>query len=146
MIAPARVAAFRTLQAVENGDAQPATLLAREHRNLTDPRDRALATDIVIGTLRWQRALDASIVTVADRRLDAIDRDILVILRLSLYQLLHLDRVPASAIVDDAVSLARGARGQRATGFVNAVMRTLSRTRDALGLPPHPGRDAARSA
>ena len=122
-----------------SGDAQPAALLAREHRNLTDPRDRALATDIVTGTLRWQRALDAAIVTAADRRLDAIDRDVLVILRLSLYQLLHLDRVPASAVVDDAVSLARGARQPRATGFVNAVLRTLSRTRDALGLPPRPG-------
>ena len=144
MTAPARVAAFRTLQSVASGDAQPAAMLAREHRNLTDPRDRALATDIVIGTLRWQRALDAAIVTAADRRLDAIDRDVLVILRLSLYQLLHLDRVPASAIVDDAVSLARGARRPRATGFVNAVMRTLSRTRDALGLPPHPGPTPSR--
>ena len=144
MIAPARVAAFRTLRAIEGGDAQPAALLAREHRALSDSRDRALATDIVSGTLRWQRALDAAILTAAARPLDTIDRDVLVILRLSLYQLLHLDRVPAAAVVDDAVSLARGARHARAAGFVNAVMRTLSRSRDALGLPPNPGPDPPR--
>jgi len=144
MIAPARVAAFRTLQAVDSGDAQPAALLAREHQALSDPRDRALTTEIVTGTLRWQRALDAAIVAAAGRPIDKIDRDVVVILRLSLYQLLHLDRVPASAIVDDSVSLARGARHARAAGFVNAVMRTLSRTREQLGLPARPGPDAPR--
>ena len=97
MIAPARVAAFRVLREVARGDAQPASVLAREHRGLADPRDRALTTEIVIGTLRWQRALDAAIARAAARALDTIHADLLLILRLSLYQLLHLDRVPASA-------------------------------------------------
>ena len=52
MIAPARVAAFRVLRDVASSDAQPAAVLAREHRALADPRDRALGTEIVIGTLR----------------------------------------------------------------------------------------------
>jgi 16S rRNA (cytosine967-C5)-methyltransferase len=142
MIAPARVAAFRTLREVTRGDAQPATVLAREHRALPDPRDRALATEIVTGTLRWQRALDAAIAGATDRRLDALDPDVRIILRLGLYQLLHLDRVPASAVVDDAVSLARSAGQTRATGFVNGVLRTLSRNRERLGLPPRPAADA----
>jgi len=146
MIAPARVAAFRVLQAVGHGDAQPATLLAREHQKQADPRDRALATEIVIGTLRWQRALDAAIAVAVTRSVESLDRDVVIILRLSLYQLQHLDRVPAAAVVDDAVSLARGALGARATGIVNAVLRTLSRTRDHLGLPPRPGPDATREA
>ena len=139
MIGPARVAAFRVLREVARGEAQPAAVLAREHRALEDPRDRALATEIAVGTLRWQRALDASIAAAAARPLDELDAGVLLILRLSLYQLLHLDRVPAAAVVDDAVSLTRSAAGQpRATGFVNGVLRTLSRQRDRLALPPRP--------
>ena len=146
MIGPARVAAFRVLREVARGDAQPAAVLAHEHRGLDDPRDRALATDIVIGTLRWQRALDAAIAGAAARPLDSIDEGVLLILRLSLYQLLHLDRVPASAVVDDAVSLTRSAGQARATGFVNGVLRTLSRSRGRLGLPARPAADAPRQA
>lgn len=147
MIGPARVAAFRVLREVARGDAQPAAVLAHEHRALEDPRDRALATEIVAGTLRWQRALDAAIAGAAARPLDSIDEGVLLILRLSLYQLLHLDRVPASAVVDDAVSLTRSAAGQaRATGFVNGVLRTLSRSRRQLGRPPRPSAGAPRQA
>ncbi|HEV8397879.1 MAG TPA: 16S rRNA (cytosine(967)-C(5))-methyltransferase RsmB [Vicinamibacterales bacterium] len=146
MTAPARVAAFRALREVTRGDAQPAAVLAREHRGLADPRDRALTTEIVTGTLRWQRALDGAIARTAARSLDTVHADLLLILRLSLYQLLHLDRVPASAVVDDAVSLARTAGQARATGFVNGVLRTLSRTRDRLGLPPRPADGASRQA
>jgi 16S rRNA (cytosine967-C5)-methyltransferase len=146
MIGPARVAAFRVLREVARGEAQPAAVLAREHRALRDPRDRALATEIVTGTLRWQRALDAAIAGAAARPTGELDAGILLILRLSLYQLLHLDRVPASAVVDDAVSLTRSAGQARATGFVNGVLRTLSRQRERLGLPPRPGADAPRQA
>jgi 16S rRNA (cytosine967-C5)-methyltransferase len=145
VIAPARVAALRVLREVARGDVQPAAVLAREHRALSDPRDRALTTEIVTGTLRWQRALDAAIAGAAARGLDALDPDVLLILRLSLYQLLHLDRVPASAVVDDAVSLARSAGQARATGFVNGVLRTLSRARGRLGLPSRPERGAPRA-
>jgi 16S rRNA (cytosine967-C5)-methyltransferase len=143
MIAPARTAAFRALREVTAQGAQPAAVLAREKQLLTDERDRALATEITIGTLRWQRALDALIEQAAGRPLPSIDRDVLVILRLSLYQLRHLDRVPAAAVVDDAVALARHARAGRATGFVNAVLRTLSRQRQTLQLPPRPAGDQA---
>jgi 16S rRNA (cytosine967-C5)-methyltransferase len=144
MIAPARVAALRVLREVARGNVQPAAVLAREHRALSDPRDRALTTEIVTGTLRWQRALDAAIAGAAARALDTVDADVLLILRLSLYQLLHLDRVPASAVVDDAVSLTRGAGQGRATGFVNGVLRTLSRARGQLGLPSRPQPGAPR--
>src|SRR5688572_10921144 len=146
MIGPARAAALRVLREVARGDAQPAAVLAREHRALADPRDRALATEIVTGTLRWQRALDAAIAGAAARAIDQLDAAVLLILRLSLYQLLHLDRVPAAAVVDDAVSLTRSAGQARATGFVNGVLRTLSRRRDQLGLPPRPGTDPSRQA
>ena len=67
-------------------------------------------------------------------------------LRLSLYQLLHLDRVPAAAVVDDAVDLARAARRPHAAGFVNAVLRSTLRNRRHLPIPPRPASPNDRAA
>src|SRR4051812_42960834 len=107
MTAPARVAAFHALRAVDNGSADLPSALARSRQHLPDERDRSLAGDIVTGTLRWLRSLDHLIEHFAKRPLAKLDADVVTILRLSLYQLLHLTRVPASAVVDDAVDLVR---------------------------------------
>jgi 16S rRNA (cytosine967-C5)-methyltransferase len=138
MTAPARIAAYHALRAIadERGDLPAALAHAREH--LSDERDRGLTAEIVTGSLRWQRSLDYLVEHFARRPLDKIDRDVLDILRLSLYQLLHLDRVPASAVVDDAVDLTRLARKGSASGFVNAVLRSTLRQRNRLPLPPRP--------
>jgi 16S rRNA (cytosine967-C5)-methyltransferase len=147
MTAPARVAAFHALRAIASRREDLPAALARARSHLTDERDRALAAEIVNGTLRWQRSVDHLVEHFAGRPLEKVDADVLVILRLSLYQLMHLDRVPASAVVDDAVDLTRGARKQSASGFVNAVLRTMLRARNRLPLPPRPenadDRDAA---
>ena len=138
MTAPARIAAYHALRAIadERADLPAALVHAREH--LSDERDRGLAAEIVTGSLRWQRSLDHLIEHFANRPLGKIDRSVLHILRLSLYQLLHLDRVPASAVVDDAVDLTRHARKGSAAGFVNAVLRSVLRQRYRLPLPPRP--------
>ncbi len=94
MTAPARVAAFHALRAVENGSSDLPSALARSRQHLQDDRDRALAADIVAGTLRWQRSLDHLILHFAKRPLHRLDAEVVTILRLSLYQLLHLTRVP----------------------------------------------------
>ena len=138
MTAPARIAAYHALRAIadERADLPAALAHAREH--LTDERDRGLAAEIVHGSLRWQRSLDHLVAHFANRPLGKVDRDVLHILRLSLYQLLHLDRVPASAVVDDAVDLTRHARKGSAAGFVNAVLRSALRQRHRLPLPARP--------
>ena len=138
MPAPARIAAFQALRAIATGRADLPAALATSRDPLPDERDRALAGDIVTGTLRWRRAADHLIVHFAGRPAEKIDLDVLEILRLSVYQLLHLDRVPASAVVDDAVDLARYAHKSHAAGFVNAVLRSLLRERHRLPLPPRP--------
>ena len=124
MTAPARTAAFRALVAITADRADLPAALATSRASLDDDRDRALTATIVTGTLRWQRALDHLVAHFAKRPLTKIDPDVLAILRLSLFQLLHLDRVPAAAVVDDAVSLTRAARKSSASGFVNAVLRS----------------------
>jgi 16S rRNA (cytosine967-C5)-methyltransferase len=144
MIAPARSAAYHALRAVAAGREDLPTALAHSRTHLADDRDRRLAADIVTGTLRWQLTLDHLIQHFSRRRLDRIDPDILIVLRLSLYQLIHLTRVPASAVVDDAVDLARAVRKTSAAGFVNAVLRAALRQRHRLPLPPRPADPRAR--
>src|SRR6185369_4080014 len=82
----------------------------------------------------------------AKRPLGRLDPEVVDILRLSAYQLLHLSRVPASAVVDDAVNLT-GKLGKRsASGLVNAVFRALSRGRSSLPLPARPENETDREA
>lgn len=138
MTAPARTAAYHALRAVAANRADLPTALAGSRRSLADERDRALAAEIVTGSLRWQRSLDHLIEQFAGRPTRKMDPEVLTILRLSLHQILHLDRVPAAAVVDDAVDLTRSARKPSATGFVNAVLRSVLRQRHRLPLPPRP--------
>src|SRR5262245_3159602 len=138
MTAPARTAAYHAVRAVSSGRADLPSALHASRAHLTDERDRSLAAEIVTGTFRWQRSLDHLIEHFSRRRITKLDSEIVEILRLSLYQLLHLSRVPASAVVDDAVNLTRRAGKTSATGFVNAMLRQVSRKRKELPLPPRP--------
>ena len=138
MIAPARVAAFEVLSAVSSGSSDLPTAIASARSRLSDERDRALTSDIATGVQRSRAALDHVIVAFSKRAVERLDPEIVEILRLSAYQLLHHSRVPASAVVDDAVNLARLAGKRSAAGFVNAVLRTVSRQRKTLPLPPRP--------
>ena len=146
MTAPARTAAFHALVAIASGHRDLPAALVESRRRLEDERDRSLAAAIVHGTLRWQRACDYLIERVSSRSLASLDQDVLIILRLSLYQILHLDRVPSAAVVDDAVSLIRAAGKKSATGFVNAVLRSTLRQRHTLPLPATAGRSCHRDA
>ncbi len=136
--APARRAAYAALRAVSSNRRDLPDALARVRAGLTDERDAALAAEITTGTLRWMGAIDAVIEAFGRRPLPRLDPEVLDILRLSAYQLLHLDRVPARAVVDDAVELTREMRKRSAASFVNALLRRISRERDRLPLPARP--------
>jgi 16S rRNA (cytosine967-C5)-methyltransferase len=138
MIAPARTAALTALRDIDTGRLDLPAALAVVRPALQDERDRALATDLVTGTLRWQRQLDYLIADFARRPVEKLDFEVLEVLRLAAYQLLHLDRVPAAAAVNDAVALTRRARKASAAGLVNAVLRSISRNRHRLPLPKPP--------
>lgn len=145
MIAAARVAAYEILGAISSGRDLPSSIAAARTR-LTDDRDRALAAEIATGVQRRRAALDRIIAAFSNRSIDKLDPQVLAILRLSAYQLLHLTRVPASAVVDDGVSLVKKAGKKSAAGFVNAVLRTISRKRNELPLPPRPSDLSDREA
>lgn len=138
MIAPARTAAYDVLRAASSGRADLGSALANYRGRLTDERDRALAGEIATGTLRWQAAFDHVITQFANRPLRKLDPEVLDILRLTIFQLLYLDRIPASAAVKDAVDLTGKVGKRSASGMVNAVLRRVSRERERLPLPTRP--------
>ena len=127
-ISPARLAASRILQQVETG-AFSSILLAAEEPRL-QPVDRALCHELVLGVLRWQLFLDRVIEHFSKRRVESLDAAVRIALRLGLYQLRFLTRIPSSAAVNESVSLVRAARLSSATAFVNAVLRRAIREAD----------------
>jgi 16S rRNA (cytosine967-C5)-methyltransferase len=124
-VSPARLAAFKILRRVEEG-AYASVLLASREESLK-PADRALCHELVMGVLRRQLWLDHLIECYVDRKITSLDTAVRIALRLGLYQLRFLTRVPASAAVNESVNLVRLARLRSAEGFVNAVLRRAAR-------------------
>jgi 16S rRNA (cytosine967-C5)-methyltransferase len=124
-VAPARLAAFEILLRVEEG-AYASILLAQKAEEL-DHRDRALCHALVMGVLRWQLWLDRLAEYFTKRPSADLDVAIRLILRLGLYQLRFLSRVPALAIVNESVNLVHRARLRSAGALVNAVLRRAAR-------------------
>src|SRR6266508_2391950 len=134
MIAPARIAAYDTLMQTSSGTVDLADAIVHARRLLKDNRDKALAVDIALGVERWRAALDHLIAHFAKRPLEKLDREVVQILRIAVYQLLHLTRVPAAAVVDDAVNMTGKVGKRSASGLVNAVLRAISRQKVQLKL------------
>ena len=124
--ASARSVAVEVVTRVLRDDAFAAAALSSELERATGlaERDRALATELVYGTLRVRAALEARLLPLAPRGL----KDVVVKAELlvAAYQLLSLDRIPAFAAVNAAVNGVRAARGPQVAGFANAVLRKLA--------------------
>jgi 16S rRNA (cytosine967-C5)-methyltransferase len=122
-ISPARVAAFDILLRVERENSYASELLhASRYANLSSA-DHGLATELVMGTLRWRSLLDKSIAEHSSQKLARLDSEVLTALRLAAYQLLFLDRVPDRAAVHESVELVKRAKKRSAVPFVNAILR-----------------------
>lgn len=125
-ISPARRAAFEILTRVAAGKGHSDELL---HSHLTadlSPEDRNLATALVMGVLRWQIALDARIAPLLSRPGQKLPEGVSIALRLGAFQLLHMDRIPAHAALNESVELCRTSGNPHAAGMVNAVLRKLT--------------------
>lgn len=126
----ARRTAVKVLGEVLQKGAFSNIVLGRElnKSNLND-KDRALATEIVYGTLKYKYTIDVILNYYIKSDLEKMDGDILNILRISLYQMIYLDKIPEFAVVNEAVELAKrnSIKGSR---LVNGVLRNYLRKKD----------------
>jgi len=132
----ARLLALRVLERVERTGAY-ADLALRPAlaRSPLSSADRALATELVFGTLRWRGRLDHLLAHVLDRELAKLEPGVSAALRLGAYQIIFTDRIPDHAAVDETVRCLRAAGRVRATGLANAVLRRLAAQGREIPLP-----------
>ena len=128
-VSPARAAAFEILMRVEHEDAFASELLHSKRFERLSTADHGLATELVFGVLRWLSRLDAAIASASSQPIAKLDAEVLNSLRIGVYQLGWLERVPARAAINESVELVKAARKRSATGFVNAVLRKLAADR-----------------
>jgi 16S rRNA (cytosine967-C5)-methyltransferase len=124
-ISPARNAAFNILLRVERESAYAVELLHSAILDDLSTIDRHLATEIVMGVLRWRSVLDQTIALLSFTPFRKLDLEVLTALRMGVYQKQFLTKVPAHAAVNETVELVKQAKKVSAAGLVNAVMRKV---------------------
>ncbi|MBV9572843.1 MAG: hypothetical protein JOY93_02225, partial [Acidobacteriales bacterium] len=102
-VSPARAATFDILLRVEQEASYPSDILHSSRYSPLSNADHALATQIVMGVLRWRSVLDKQIAEKSSQPIHSLDLEVLTALRLTAYQLVFLDRVPARAAVHEGV-------------------------------------------
>jgi 16S rRNA (cytosine967-C5)-methyltransferase len=130
-VSAARAAAFDILLRVEREHSFASELLHAPRFAQLSPADHRLATELVMGVLRWRSWLDERIAKASSQKLERIDAEVLASLRLGIYQLNFLSRVPARAAIFESVELIKSARKLSAAPFVNAVLRKAASTADS---------------
>ncbi len=122
-ISPARTIAFDALRRVEAEGAYASDVLHAELGAGVKPEDAALATELTLGVLRWRRLLDLLLERLLKKSVAKLDLPVALALRLGLYQLRFLQRIPPRAAVNESVELVKRARKASAATLVNAVLR-----------------------
>jgi 16S rRNA (cytosine967-C5)-methyltransferase len=125
-ITPARTAAFEILTLIGANKGHSDELLHSPRTDSLAPEDRNLTTALVMGVLRWQIALDARLAKLLARPDQRLAEPVALALRMGAFQLLHMDRIPAHAVLNESVELCRAAGQPHAAGMVNAILRKLA--------------------
>ena len=124
---PARLTAYHVLARADAGHRiNDALYQGLSGAELSD-RERRFVTELVMGTTRMRRRLDADLARCYRGRYGRIESGVKRLLRLGAYQLLFMDGVPAHAALNTTVELAQAVRLARASGIVNGVLRQLTR-------------------
>jgi len=118
--------AFEILTLVGEGKGHSDDLLHSLPTETLSTEDRNLATALVMGVLRWQIALDARLAKLLARPDQRLGEPVALALRMGAFQLLHMDRIPAHAVLNESVEICRAAGQPHAAGMVNAVLRKLA--------------------
>lgn len=126
-VAPARLAAYEILWRVQTEEAYASNLLASARYDDLSSADHALAQELTLGVLRWQAQLDFFIEQFTKRKLAKLDVQVVLALRLGIYQLHFLDRIPPHAAINESVNLVKLHKKFSAAPMVNAVLRAVQR-------------------
>jgi 16S rRNA (cytosine967-C5)-methyltransferase len=139
VISSARKIAYEVLRRVDAEGAYASDLLHAELGARVKAEDAGLATELVMGVLRWRRLLDFLLERQLRKPVAKLDLPVALALRIGLYQLRFLERIPARAAVNESVELVKSARKTSAATLVNAVLRRASneaRAPDAQSVSP----------
>ncbi len=142
---PARAIAFEILLRVEREQSYAAELLHSEKASRLSTADHNLATELVMGVLRWRSVLDETVAAASTQKLERLDPEVVVALRLGAYQLHFLSRIPARAAIFESVELVKSARKRSAAAFANAVLRKISNVKGGNALERIRNGDSARA-
>ena len=142
-ISPARSAAFDILLRVEREASYASELLHSQRYDGLSAADHSLATEIVMGVLRWRSLLDSEIAAASSQPFSKLDLEVVTALRIALYQLRYLDRIPAWAAINGSVELVKRARKRSAAPFANAILRKLVSKPAAKNKEPAPTSDSS---
>ena len=124
----ARELAINILYKIENGEGYSNIELDKEfNRNDIEDIDKGLATELVYGVLTWKITIDEVIKQYSKIRLKKISPWILNILRIGIYQIVFLDRIPESAAVNESVKLAKKYGHEASSKFTNAILRKVEK-------------------
>jgi len=126
-VSPARAAAFEILLKVEREQSYASELLHSARLAKLSSADHGLATELVMGVLRWRPLLDRRLALASSQKLERLDDEVVAALRLGIYQLQFLSRIPARAAIYESVELVKAARKRSAASFANAVLRKIAR-------------------
>ncbi|MGI8670677.1 MAG: 16S rRNA (cytosine(967)-C(5))-methyltransferase RsmB, partial [Aridibacter sp.] len=125
-ISPARKSAFEILLKVEKEKSFSSILLPVYEEHLSQ-KDRSLCHEITLGVLRNKIYLDYIIENLTKKNLNKFDLEVLIALRLGIYQMIFLDKIPTYSAINESVNLVKFAKKKSASGLVNAVLRRASK-------------------
>jgi 16S rRNA (cytosine967-C5)-methyltransferase len=143
-----RTLAYQVLLHLENKAAHPDRLIRAtlERHSGLDERDRALLTELIYGVVRWQGRLDWHLDRLSRTKPEKIAPAVRVLIRLALYQILFLDRIPDHAAVNDSVNIAKTSQPPHVIKFINAILREAVRKGGAWNYPDPKMDPAAHTA
>jgi len=130
-----RESALRALYEIDINNSFTNTELSTSLNNVSDSRDRALLTELIYGVVKNRLRLDYIVSAFSKVKLKKISPWVLNILRLGIYQILFLDKIPDSAACNESVKLARKYSNKGGTGFVNGLLRSVARSKEEIVFP-----------
>lgn len=132
----AREAAVRVLQQIENNNEFASLALKKSlSYYLNDTKEKNLTTELVYGVLRYKMLLDYIRDCYSKIPANKMDEEIILILRISIYQIIFCDKIPDSAACNEGANLAKIFKKSSATGFVNGILRTISKNKNLIEYP-----------